>query len=719
MKTSAALLACALSLTAAPGLAQKPAPPREQDEETVRVASGEVVVDVVVKDKKDRPVRDLTAADFEIFEDGVRQQMQSFRLVTREAAASAAAAEAKDDGAPVREAAPGPGSPPAGVVAIVFDRLSPDALARASKAALSYLGTGRGGDDFVGVFAIDQSLRALQPFTADRQLARQAVERAAGASAAGYTSNTEEVRRLSERQEALASETGAATGTDQRDAVGLAEQALNQMTMRTLETYERLEREQQGYATTNGLLSVIDAMSRLRGRKALIFLSEGLALPTAVEDYFRSVISNANRANVSIYAVDAAGLRVESTTAETRRELQAIGARRQRQAASGLEDRSGQPMSRVLERNEDVLRLNPESGLGQLADQTGGLLISQTNDIGTKLRQVDDDLHTYYVLSYTPRNQNYDGRFRQIAVKLNREGHDIQARKGYYAINAAYASPVLAYEAPALAALGGRRTPSAFPVYAEGYNFPEAGRPRLVAVVVEIPHGLLAYSPDMEKKIYRSDFSVVALVKDETQQVVRKLSRQYLSVVPGAQVEAAKRGLTLFYRETDLPAGRYTLDVAVYDAVANKAGLSSGSLEVSGGDPEKLRMGSLAILKRAEKLSPEEQQTSTPFHYGEVLVYPNLGEPLHKATDKQLAFFLTAYTARSSPAPPKLTLEIRQRGRAISRAQIDLPAPDAAGRIQYANALPIDKLPPGEYELTAIATDGASSVSRSKRFVVQ
>ncbi|HZB45876.1 MAG TPA: VWA domain-containing protein, partial [Pyrinomonadaceae bacterium] len=141
--------------------------PRQQDEETVRVGTSEVVVDVVVRDKNDRHVKDLTAADFEIHEDGVRQQVQSFRLVTREEAAAATAA-------------PGPGAPATGVVAIVFDRLSPDARARAGKAALSYVGAGPGGNDFVGVFAIDQSLRALQPFTTDRQLVRRAVERAAG-----------------------------------------------------------------------------------------------------------------------------------------------------------------------------------------------------------------------------------------------------------------------------------------------------------------------------------------------------------------------------------------------------------------------------------------------------------------------------------------------------------------------------------------------------------
>jgi VWFA-related protein len=719
MKLYTALLVCALILVPLKCLAQNPSKPQEQNDDKVTVGTSEVIVDVVVKDKKNRLVKDLTAADFEVFEDGVRQHLQSFRLVTREIDTTPTAIQKSDAPQPSREVPSRPEAVPVNAVAIVFDRLSPDARARATSAALTYAGKAEGGNDYIGVFAIDQSLRAIQPFTSNRQLARQAIESASGLTSSSYTSTTEQVRKLEERQAVLERETAAPSGTDQRDAVGLAEQALNQMTMRTLEIYERLERDQQGYATTNGLLAVVNALRRLAGRKALIFFSEGIAIPPAVQSYFNSVIGNANRANVSIYAVDAAGLRVEGTTAETQRELLRIAAQRQRQAASGVEDRSGQPMSRVMERNEDVLRLNPESGLGQLADQTGGILISRTNDIGSKLKQVDEDLHTYYLLSYVPTNQNYDGHFREIGVKLNRSGYDVQTRKGYYAINAVYASPVLAYEAPALAALSDARSAHAFPFYAEAYDFPESGRLDRVAVVAEIPPGSVTWLAVPDKKIFRSDFSVVAVIKNEAQQVVRKLSMQYLSGGPLDQMEAAKRSHTLFYRETDLPAGRYAVSVAVYDAIAGKTSVISRVLEVSGGDASKLRLSSLAILKRAEKLSPEEQGRKNPFHYGEVLVYPNLGEPLHKATDKQLAFFLTAYTAPGTTAQPMLTIEIKRQGVMLSRALVELPSPDSTGRIQYASALPLDKLSPGDYELTASVADGTSSATRSKRFSLQ
>src|SRR6266404_2224175 len=55
-----------------------------QDPEKIVVERSEVVLDAVVRDKKRRPVTNLTVADFVVYEDGVRQQISSFRLVTRE-----------------------------------------------------------------------------------------------------------------------------------------------------------------------------------------------------------------------------------------------------------------------------------------------------------------------------------------------------------------------------------------------------------------------------------------------------------------------------------------------------------------------------------------------------------------------------------------------------------------------------------------------------------
>src|SRR5438477_12263006 len=52
-----------------------------QEPEKIVVERSEVVLDAVVKDKKGRPVTNLTVADFAVYEDGLQQQISSFRLV--------------------------------------------------------------------------------------------------------------------------------------------------------------------------------------------------------------------------------------------------------------------------------------------------------------------------------------------------------------------------------------------------------------------------------------------------------------------------------------------------------------------------------------------------------------------------------------------------------------------------------------------------------------
>jgi VWFA-related protein len=72
----------------------------------------------------------------------------------------------------------------------------------------------------------------------------------------------------------------------------------------------------------------------------------------------------------------------------------------------------------------------------QLATQTGGRVINVGND-GKKLEaafdQIQDELRTQYLASFTPTNAKIDGTFRTLNVTCQ-PGQKIQARKGYYAI---------------------------------------------------------------------------------------------------------------------------------------------------------------------------------------------------------------------------------------------------------------------------------------------
>lgn len=87
MKANAALgaLTIGLTLAAAPGPAQAPpaqAPPTpEQAVPVFGVESSIVLLDVVVRDKRGRLIRDLKASDFEVYEDGQKQAVGAFRVV--------------------------------------------------------------------------------------------------------------------------------------------------------------------------------------------------------------------------------------------------------------------------------------------------------------------------------------------------------------------------------------------------------------------------------------------------------------------------------------------------------------------------------------------------------------------------------------------------------------------------------------------------------------
>jgi VWFA-related protein len=77
------------------------------------------------------------------------------------------------------------------------------------------------------------------------------------------------------------------------------------------------------------------------------------------------------------------------------------------------------------------------SATKRMAEETGGRLIDVGNN-GKKLeaafQQIEDELRTQYVATYTPSNTKLDGTFRHIAVECRGDGLKVQVRKGYFAM---------------------------------------------------------------------------------------------------------------------------------------------------------------------------------------------------------------------------------------------------------------------------------------------
>ncbi len=704
-----------------------------------------ILVDVVVRDRRGNPVRDLTPEDFELYEDNVRQTLGSMTPVFRDAAPQLAArpstapavqpsgsAAATTPARGAENPAPAGTPAPAGaaenapdVIALVFDRLSADARTLAHTAAHKYLGDMQVSQNYMAVFGIDLTLMPYQTFTRDAALIRQAIDKFAQHSSSQYGSYRE-ARREAEGQQTAAANAmagmeaataaggpGAGAAAAQMGAAAAAAQ-FAQMTSSMTQTFEALERDQAGYATSNALMSVVNGMRAIPGRKSIVFFSEGLSIPPNVQEQFLAVIDAANRANVSIYPMDAMGLRAESSISQTRDEM--MDAAKANLRRNPTRDTTGSAMMAALERNEDLLRMDPHSGLGQLAEDTGGFLIANTNDLRGGFERIENDMRNYYLLTYVPSNENFDGKFRQIEVKVKKPGLSVHSRKGYFAFREPVGLPMKTFEAPALVALDKTPVPNAFPVRASVLRFPEADRPHLLSVVVELATAGVLFKPAEDKTTYTSEFTVLVRFRDEANRVVDKMSERYQLNGPLEQMDRAKLGTVIFYRQPELPPGVYTMEAVVYDAVADKASVRFVTVEQPTPDPTQLRLSSLMLVSRGEKVPQDEESRANPLTVGDMLLYPNMGTPLQKGSDNELAFFFTAYPGQNATAPLSATVELLHDAKVLARAPLEMGTPDAAGRVQQVSRLPIAALPPGRYQLRIQVQQGSTTIGRSTEF---
>jgi hypothetical protein len=122
-------------------------------------------------------------------------------------------------------------------------------------------------------------------------------------------------------------------------------------------------------------------------------------------------------------------------------------------------------------------------------------------------------------------------------------------------------------------------------------------------------------------------------------------------------------------------------------------------------------MSSLVLVKRGEKVPENDRRSQNPLLVRDVVVSPNLGDPVSKAS-KEVGFYFAAYPAQGRPAPES-TIELLQNGKPVAQIPMPLPASDSTGRIQQVGRLPIGELAPGNYELRAIVTQGTDRIVRS------
>lgn len=690
-----------------------------------------ILVDVVVRDRRGRPVTTLSAEDFEIAEDGVRQKVDSFTRVSHGGGIGVGVAwrtpsrvSAPPD-TPARDAA----SPAdeASTTAFVFDHLSSESLRLAQKAVSSYVPMSGESHVRIGVFAAGPGVRTVQRYTTDRTMVRRAVASLMPTGSSSEEQKAERSDALRERRRELGDQDpstapgGGATVDVARTAAqrGQRETELRmiQTEMNMIRSFDNLDRDFQGYDTSMALLSVVQSLAEWPGRKTIVLFSEGLPASPALSARLDSVIDAANRANVTTYAVDAHGLRTKSALATPRKELDALADDRLAQTASGG-DRTEQPLTMSLERVSDTLALDSRTGLARLATNTGGFLIEQSNDLSSAFRRIDEDTQFHYLLTYSPTNTALDGTFRAIRVKVGRPGMQLFARKGYRASRARPGAGADGDEMAASALLDRAPLPNAFPVHASGFSFPDLARPGLTPVLVQVSTRSLRFDVDAQRSTYSGRAAIVVRIKDGDGRDVQTLSQQYLLSGEAKDVEAAKNGTIIFYREPDLPAGVYTMEAIVFDAISRRGSARVATLTVPAADPLAIGMSSLVLVSRAEEIpgpAAPDAATAGPLYVGRTLLYPNLGEPVRKSAASELAFYFALY---GDVRGLKASADLLRNGQPVASAPVDLP-PATGSRVQHVGRLPISRLPNGTYELRIQVGGAGRELSRTAYFTLQ
>ena len=698
---------------------------------TIRTTTREVLLDFVVRDKKERAVTDLGPADVQVYEDGVRQDIKAFHLISgREQRESDLASPAGN--ATGTQNAPGVARNPlreTNLVSLVFQAMSPGGRLFAREAALQFLKNELTPNTFVAVFSLDYRLNALQTYTRDVEALRKAIERAATGNYDQFVNDSANVLRqvsmnVRRGQAGFIIEFGFDPFSNAGMATAGAEQAYTssaQIMNGVLHGETALESYQFGMRSVMALLLLAREQARLPGRKTVLYFSEGLVLPPDNREPFRTAIAEANRANVSFYSIDVSGLSTANPMLPGQSELRNAAKESQDQQALAAAPGNIATNAEIAEKMKDwmhqddsllyALSANPQQGMQELAESTGGFLIADTNDIIKPLRRIMEDVGMHYELTYTPTSQNYDGRFRRIEVKLARKGLRVQAREGYYALPDMGGEPLLPFEMAALKALDAAPLPQALRYHAVALRFRPVPGGADYDMVFDLPMSELTARIDGEHRFARLHASFLALLKDQRGQIIGKISRDLPRVIPADKLEGFRQGDMVFAQPFAVRAGRYTLETAVLDREAGTAAARRSVFVVSPPAPG-VGLSGIVLVRRADKLDSPWNPID-PLEPAGYRITPLLGDQAPAASKPSL-YFAVYPDARESAAKPAVTVQYFAFGREVARQTPALPPADVTGAIPV--MLEADLEDPGHYEVRVTVKQGDSEAHGAMAF---
>ena len=710
----AALLFCAFSL-AAQGQSQQSSTSDQVTATTLRSTAQEVVLDMVFRDKKGKPIHDVRPDQVHVLEDGVEQKLTSFQLVEGKTTANAGQPAAPPEIDPMREIR---------LVTLVFEGLDQEGKRFFRQALKDILDMTPEQNLYFSVLAIDQKLHLIQPFTSDHGKLLNSVDKSAVWSFIQYANNSAQMKEelsqiVSQGEPQLTSTSGPGGGGPSQTAInGAVSYRMAKMQYDMLQAADAADREYNVRATIDALLALVRAQSQLPGRKVILYFNPWLNITEQVKEQYEYLVSAANRANVSFYTVDPKGL-VSWSQNDAGRNMLSDSARevRTNQMRGGVGEVTEGQM-RAAETAESALRSNPLLWLRDLAQKTGGVAIGETNDWRSPLRAVMEEVHNYYEAAYIPRITTYDGKFRSISVRVDRPDVVVHTRSGYFAVpQLKGGQQLVAYEMPLMNALNLPTPPADVAFQAAAERFNERGPKIEYMVTLETPLKGLTFTPQADQKSAAVDAALMAVVKNSNGEIVEKFSKDFAVQVPLNEVDARKAaGHMLQTFRTELAPGAYTLEAAVMDRNSNRIGVKKSVLTVP--EPSnKLAMSDIVVVGRADPL--KDNQILDAFYFQGGKVTPTLTSTLKGGPGNILPFYFAVYPDRAAKDPLKLTMSFYKEGQYLGAAEAPLPEAQADGRIPYIANLPADKFTPGSYEIRIGVIQGSSKVEQNVDFQVE
>lgn len=655
-------LALLLAATAALSAQQGPRPGP-----VFRSSVNLVLIDLVVRDRTGAVVRDLKTDDFELLEDGVRQQIVTFAFEEIGAGAPAIAPTSTLRSATLAGVAPGADKPAAAagdsppltsedvaghrMLTIVFDTSSmqPEDVQKAADSALKWVDEQMTPADLVAVASIGSSLQLLSDFTGSKDQVREALSAFSatdGTAAAAVDAST------AATDEAAAQETASVdAGTQELDTFN------NDVRLRALK-------------------SLAEAMQPIQQKKAIIYFSSGMQRSgTDNQVELRSAVNAAVRANVAIYPVDSRGLQAVVPGGSARQGGRGgVGAFSGRNVANQFAQLSAQ-----------------QETLGTLAADTGGTAFTDTNDFGEAFGRVVRDISSYYILGFASTNTSKDGRFRRITVRVrNRTGLKIEARDGYYADRDFTHTARGDRETLLQEQLQAQIPATDVPLFLTTGWFRLAADKYFVPVSLAVPGS--AVPPSKEKVT----LDVSGLIRDERGAPVGRI-RDTVTVPPASADGLASRQV-LYQTGVTLPPGRFSVKVVVRENTTGQMGTFETAMVVPELKNAAVKVSSLVLSTQLQNAAG--RKTVSPLVRDGMELVPNLTHIVGRG--QKLYFYYEIYEPAADNGVPQLQTSLAfYRGGVkvfetpvVERAQID--APDRRAAI-FQFEVPANSFRPGLY----------------------